>query len=876
MPNSVFGSFPSLRVGCALAVGLFAIAHPLAAQIPSGQQLPSPDQAEELLRTQPALVDQLRQRLTQSGMTPDQVRARLRAAGYPDSLLDQFLQGADTTQAATVGPRTLDAVKALGVLSARETDSLQQADSLRQTSDSLQNLIDSLRLVRADSLRADSLADSARVLRQGGLKRFGLETFRRTTTRFLPNQSGPVDENYQLGPGDVVVLILTGDVERAYTLDVTREGFVVIPQVGQVYAANLTLGQLQDQLYDRLGRVYSGVRRGPDARTRFQLSLAKLRNIQIYVTGDVVRPGAYQLSSAGTVLSALYAAGGPTESGSLRRVDIRRGGTLLDSLDLYDYLMHGINRTDIHLHTGDVVFVPVHGGLSAVVGTVQRPAIYELLPGETLRDAIGFAGGFSPTASEARVTIHRVLPPASRGADGRARVVIAVGADQLATGVAPALPMAPGDSVTVYSIASRQRGYVTVRGNVWVEGQVGFTPGMRLSDALRLAGGVRPDVFTGRILLTRTREDSSMLQLRSAFADSTGRVADDLVLQDEDEIRVFSRTTFLPQRYVAVVGAVRHPGQVPYREGMTIRDLVLLADGLTEDADLQAEIARLPEPRPPGALAQTVRVPLDSSFALAGARTGATPSGGPADTPLQPYDNVLILRQVGWSRQRTVVLTGQVKAPGRYSLHSKTERLADLLQRAGGLTDEAYAGGIQFYRGFVGNQPSGTDQLPPVLSTPTRAQRDSAKTRGVPERVGIDLPRVLKDPAFRDNLVLVSGDSINIPEFNPIVLVQGAVNSPGTVAYTPGKSLDWYVDAAGGYTQAGDNRHPYVTQPNGRREGVKRRTILADRVPAPKPGAVVFVPTRTAQEAGSNITGILGTAAQLLGALVTIIVVAKR
>jgi polysaccharide biosynthesis/export protein len=877
MPNSVRGRFPCLRAWPALAVGFLALGSPLAAQVPSGQQLPSPEQAEEMLKNQPELVDQLRQRLQQSGLTPDQVRSRLRAAGYPDSMLDQFLQGADTTQTPAFGPRTLDAVKALGVLSEREADSLQQTDSLRVVSDSLRALLDSLRLVKADSLRADSLADSVRVLQRGGLKRFGIETFRRTSTRFQPNQAGPVDENYRLGPGDVLVLILTGDVERAHTLDVTREGFVLIPQVGQVYVANLTLAQLQDELYDRLGRVYSGVRRGPSARTRFQLSLAKLRSIQIYVTGDVVRPGAFQLSSAGTVLSALYAAGGPTESGSFRRVDVRRGGKLVDSLDLYDYLMHGINRTDIRLETGDVVFVPVHAGLTAVTGTVQRPAIYELLPGETLRDAIAFAGGFTPTATEARVTIHRVLPPAARGPDGRARVVVAVGSDQFSAGVAPAVPMVPGDSVSVYSVATRQRGYVTVRGNVWVEGQVGFTPGMKLSDALRLAGGVKPDVFTGRILLTRTREDSSLVQLRSAFADSTGRVADDLVLQDEDEIRVFSRTTFRTERYVAVVGAVRRPGQVPYREGMTIRDLVLLADGLTPDALLEAEIARLPAKRATGALAETVRVPLDSSFfALASAPGSAAPGAGTADTPLQPYDNVLVLRQAGWSLQRTVVLTGQVKSPGRYSLHSKTERLTDLLQRAGGLTDQAYAGGIQFYRSFLGNQPSGTDRLEPLLAAATRSQRDSARARGIPERVGIDLPRVLQDPKFRDNIILASGDSIHIPEFNPVIVVLGAVNSPGPVAFTPGRNLDWYVDAAGGYTQAGDERHPYVTQPNGQREGVKRRTLFADRVPAPKPGAVVFVPTRTAQEPASNLTGILGTAAQVLGALVTIIVVAKR
>jgi protein involved in polysaccharide export with SLBB domain len=135
---------------------------------------------------------------------------------------------------------------------------------------------------------------------------------------------------------------------------------------------------------------------------------------------------------------------------------------------------------------------------------------------------------------------------------------------------------------------------------------------------------------------------------------------------------------------------------------------------------------------------------------------------------------------------------------------------------------------------------------------------------------------VLHDPKHRDNIILASGDSIYIPEFNPVIIVQGAVNSPGAVAYTPGKNLDWYVNAAGGYTQSGDNQHPYVTQPDGQREGVKRRSLFADHVPVPRPGALVFVSTRTAQPPSSNLTAILGTAAQVLGALVTIIVVAKR
>jgi protein involved in polysaccharide export with SLBB domain len=875
MPNSASRLSLLIRACSGLAVLLVILVASASAQVPSGQRLPTPDQAQELLRTQPQLVQELRRRLVESGLTPDQVRSRLRAAGYDENMLDDYIQGADTTQPAELGPRTLDAARALGVLSDEAADSLQLEDSTRVVSDSLRAVLDSIKLLRADSLRADSLADSLAVLRGGGLKQFGIETFRRNTTRFQPSQAGPVDENYRLGPGDVLVLILTGDVEKSYTLTVTREGFVVIPQAGQVYVANLTLGQLQEQLYGRLGRVYSGVRRSPNATTQFQLSIARLRNIQVYVAGDVVRPGAYQMSSAGTVLTALYSAGGPTSNGSFRRVEVRRGRALVDSLDLYEYLLHGSNPTDIRLQTGDVVFVPVRGALVSVTGRVLRPAIYELRPPETLRDAIEFAGGFDPSAAQARVTIHRILPPDSRGPTGRARVVISVGADQFSGGVSPAVPLAPGDSVTVHPVADRQRGFVTVRGNVWVEGEVGYTPGMKLSDAIRLAGGPKPDVYLPRLLVTRMREDSTFEQLRSAFTDSTGRVRDDLVLQDQDEVRIFSRTTFRPEHYVAVVGGVRRPGRVPYREGMTIRDAILLADGLTEDARLEVEIARLPENRPSGMLAQTVRVPLDSTFLFARmAGSAATDSGSVAgETRLEAYDNVLVPRQGEFSLQRTIVVTGQVNAPGRYALRSKTERLAELIARAGGLTPEAYAGGIQFFRAYDGTRPTGADRLPLLVGS---AGRRDTIGRGLPERVGLDLPRVLKDPKYQDNIILVGGDSIHIPEFNPIVLVQGAVNSPGPVAYRPGANLDWYVNAAGGYTQAGDRSRPYVTQPNGEREGVKRRSLFADRVPSPNPGAIVFVPTRSAQEPGSNLTSVLGTAAQLLGALITLIVVARQ
>ncbi len=843
----------------AFVLGLLSISTPVAAQIPGlppGAH-PSPQEVQTLLETRPDLVAQLQQRIAESGLTADQIHARLRAAGYPEDLLDAYIGGADTTTALPT-PTTgqLGALGALGLLTL-SADTLGQPDSLDMLAPPSR---------QADSLRADSLADSTAA--RGRLKRFGIDVFRRASTRFQALQSGPVDRNYRLGAGDLLVLIMTGDVESTRTLEVNREGFIVLPQVGQVYVANLTLGQLEDELYTRLRRVYSGVRRGPNPRTRFSITVARLRNIQVYVVGDVVRPGAYQISAAGTVLTGLYAAGGPTENGGFRRIEVRRGGTLVDSADVYDYLLRGISRTDVHLEPGDVIFVPTRGPLVAVTGRVVRPAIYEIKPAETLRDVVAAAGGLDASAVEGRIQINRILARPAGESGGQQRVVIDVANAGVPSAEIPAFPLMPGDSIQVFEVPAHVRAFVSVRGNVLLPGKVGFTEGMKLSDAVRLAGGPKPDVYLGRILVSRLRPDSSRVQLHSAFADTVGRVTEDLVLQDGDDIHVFSRSTFRAQPWITIVGAVRHSGRVPYRENLTLRDAVLLADGLTEDAVLDSvEIARLPLDRPTGALAQTLHVSLDSSYAVTQSGSNGLPKPG-QDVVLQPYDNVLIQRRPGWDLQRLVSITGQVERPGRYALTSKTERLSDLLGRAGGLTTEAYAGGIQFYRRSETARPVAQPADPKVPIQPLPP--------GFAARVGVDLPAVLKNPRFRDNLILTGGDSIFIPEFNPLVQVQGSVNAPGPVAYTPGKDLDWYVGAAGGYAQKSDRGRAFLTQPDGKRQVVHRRFFFSDDVPAPRAGAVITVPERTGGQPGSNTATVLGVLGSVLASLTTVIVVLKR
>ncbi|MFL5619606.1 MAG: SLBB domain-containing protein [Gemmatimonadaceae bacterium] len=697
-------------------------------------------------------------------------------------------------------------------------------------------------------------ADRYAALVDSGYAVFGLDVFRSATSQFDPSLSGPVDANYRLGPGDRLVLILTGDVESSYDIPVTREGFVVIPQVGQVFVANLTLAEFERVLAARLSRVYSGVRADNRGSTRFSVHVARLRSNQVYVVGDVSRPGSYVVSSAGTALTALYAAGGPTINGSLRSVMIRRGGRTADTLDVYDYLVGGDASHDVRLQTGDVVFVPVHGARVRILGEIARPATYEMKASESLADLLRAAGGFKATASRQRVLIERILPPAERTATGRDRMTLEVSSEALGGASGATIPLRDGDVVRVFPVAERVRNRIFVDGNVFQRGAQGLSPNMRLSDALRHAG-LKPDTYLGEVLVSRLRPDSSRVQLRASLADTSGAVVNDIALQEDDQIQVFSLTTFRPVRYVAIGGAVRRSGRMPYREGMTLRDLVLLANGVQEGAYLkEAEVARMPDDRSGGRTATTIRVPLDSTYLFERGPDGryigppglSVPSAGAPDVPLKPYDNVLIMRQPDWALQRSVTIQGEVRFPGVYALTNKTERLSDVVKRAGGLTSEAYADGIIFLR------------------------RDNNIGR-----VGVELSNALRRYESADNLILRDGDNISIPPYNAVVTINGEVNMPSTVAYVRGKGIDYYISAAGGPTGKGDADHAFVAQPSGKLESVKEHFFLPDQMPKPRPGSIVTVPEETGKPKESYLPLVTGLA-QIIGSTVAIIIAVTR
>ncbi|MGH8523066.1 MAG: SLBB domain-containing protein, partial [Gammaproteobacteria bacterium] len=498
-------------------------------------------------------MNRLRSMMESTGMTTDQIRSRLRTQGYSESLLDPYMPGARGSDTTSIpGEDVFSAVRALGLGDSVAVDTLTAMTRVQRKAVEREDsaFVDSvIAAIRQDTSEATREAlrvllrthASDRSVADSGFVQFGRSLFGRETSEFDPNLTATVGPDYALGPGDQLVLVLTGDTEKAHRLEVTRQGFVVIPEVGQVSVANLTLGQFEDQLYNLLRRAYSGVRRGPNATTRFSINVARTGSNQIHVTGDVERPGAYQVSRAGSVVTALYMAGGPAAAGSMRRVQIRRAGQLVGTLDLYDYALEG-STTSIAFRSGDIVFVPPRGPQVRITGAVLRPATYELKERETLADLIRMAGGFRPEADRHFVQIDRIVPAMERMSVGASRRMIEVGSELLKSGYGPSEPLLAGDVVHVLSIPKRLSGRVMVLGNVWQPGPLAFTPGMQLSTALRRAGGLKPDSYLREVVITRLRPDSSRQMIRASLKDTTGLAEEDVPLTDADEIRVFSLT----------------------------------------------------------------------------------------------------------------------------------------------------------------------------------------------------------------------------------------------------------------------------------------------------------------------------------------------
>ena len=688
---------------------------------------------------------------------------------------------------------------------------------------------------------------------EAALKPFGYTVFAQQAADFTalnpmlnptlsPLSNVPVPSNYQVGPGDTLGVQLYGNQNQFYQLTVGRNGQIEFPQLGPISVAGQLFSTVQSEIESRVAHQMIGV--------HASVTMSETRSIQVFVMGDAFRPGVYTVSGLGTVTSALYAAGGIAKTGSLRNVELIRDGQVVDTLDLYNLLIHGSTANDAKLRQGDVVFVPPVGRTVAIDGEVERPAIYELKNETTPAQVVALAGGLRPNADVAAATITRILP------DGKRVVVpLKLGPGGVTEG------LRNGDYIHIPHLKPSLDEAVTLQGNVYNPGVYPYVPGMRLSDVLRSVYELKPNSDLHYILIRRElppdrHVEAIAANLTAALAHPNS--AANIQLMPRDQITVFNLTASRaqiiqpilhairaestaeqPEQAVVVKGEVNVPGRYPLEPDMRVAALIRAGGGLANGAYTgRAELTRYSVG--PRGVRHTQIYSISLAQALA---------GNPQDNVvLQPYDVLTVAKVSQWGRQPTVTLRGQVRFPGTYTIRPG-ETLKSVIERAGGLTKWAFPQGAVFTRvelkrheqhemnrlaqrmrielGVLALRASvtATGGAPGAAANTmivAKSLLSELKSEQAVGRLVINLPKIMRKPADSPyDVVLRNGDELIVPKFEQEVTVIGEVEDPTSHLYQPGQSRSAYIRMSGGFTSEAAPDKVYVVEANG---SVVRRT----------------------------------------------------
>ena len=674
---------------------------------------------------------------------------------------------------------------------------------------------------------------------------FGRNIFNTRNLTFEPSVNIATPPNYRLGPGDEVIIDIWGTSQNTIRQQISPDGTINIEKIGPVSLSGMTVSEANSYLKRVLGKTYSGLD-APDGTLEIRLTLGNTRTIQINVMGEVVQPGTYALSSFSTVFHALYRAGGVSDIGSLRNVQVTRNGKTVAKVDVYDFIMKGKTQDDIRLQEGDVIIVPAYEALVQISGNVKRPMKFEMKKNETLATLINYAGGFSADAYTRSLRVVR-----QNGEEYEINTVKEIDYS--------AYPMRNGDVVTAEAILNRFTNKLEVRGAVYRPGIYQLNGEINTVRALvNEAKGLTGDAFTNRAVLQREREDLTTeiisVDVRSIMAGTSP----DIPLQKNDILYIPSIHDLEDRGDVAIFGEVAKPDSYSYSDNMTLEDLIIRAGGLRESAStVRVDVSR--RIKDPKSTVSTDSISQMFTFAL---KDGFVIDGEQGFT-LQPYDQVFVRRSPGYQAQQNVQVTGEVIFGGTYAMTTTEERLSDLVKKAGGATPKAYLRGAKLIR--VANDEE-KKRMRDVINLMNRqfgeAMMDSLGIRVEDTfSVGIDLEKAMAQPGSEYDLVLREGDVLDVPKMNNTVKVNGAVMMPNTVGYLSDKNANYYLDQAGGYALNAKKSKKFVIYMNGQVARIKGRS--KDKI---EPGCEIIVPSKKNKKV--NVGEILGYASSF-GSLAT-------
>ncbi|WP_121357502.1 SLBB domain-containing protein [Flavisolibacter nicotianae] len=772
---------------------------------------------------------QLQQYLNQakaSGVTADQLEAEFLRRGLPPSEMaeiKQRIQQLEANGTMGTGNELEKPVKTLPENSKRTVTTIKPLD-----------------YETAESIKRRS-------------KIFGSELFSNTNLTFEPDLRMPTPKNYIIGPDDELILNIYGYNMSQQNLKVSPEGTVNVKYAGIINVNGLTIEAATALLRSRLSRYYPGLSGG---QTKLQLTVGNIRSIRVTLIGAINRPGTYTLPSLASLFNALYVSGGPAENGSFRNIELIRANKVVQVADLYDFLVKGDLSSNLRLEDNDVIRVPFASLLITLNGELNRPGIFEMHGSESLKDAIQFAGGFKSKAFRGRITGNRY--------GDFDRKVLDVAGDAL-----QAFKPENGDEYFIDSVVNRYQNRVLISGAVFKPGAYALESGMTLKQLIQKAQGLKEDVFTDRAILVRTRDDLSKEYLAIDLKPLISGKEAGLVLQKEDSIHVASIFGIRDTATVTINGAVRNPGNFRYEEGLSLKSLILKANGYADNATgMGIEISRrkrdIDVNRSGSDIVELIRINGDKDLA-----------GTATDIVLKPFDIVTIKEDPFYKKQISVKVSGEVLLPAVYTLQSREERLSSLIKRAGGLLYTANVGGAKLIRKKI--EVIDSAEIKRLFQS---VVKDTTKTKVVvPEKnttdVAIDLDYILKHPGTADDITLEEGDELVIPRINNTVSVNGEVFRPVDVMYEKGKTMHDYLSDAGGVTQTGLRRKAFVIYANGRSAKIRKVLGLFPSYPKIEPGANIFVPQRAKKE-GSFDAAKAGILISAITALITTISVISR
>lgn len=682
---------------------------------------------------------------------------------------------------------------------------------------------------------------------------FGSELFNNPALSFEPNLKLATPVNYVLGPGDELQVSIYGVQEFNAALPVTVEGKINIPFTGQIPVSGITIEAATQKIKNAMAKVYSTLGSG---QSKLSVSLSSIRTITITIIGSRL-PGNYSISSLATVYNALHLAGGPADNGSYRNIQLIRNNKVYKSIDIYSFLVDGDQSDNVGLKDNDVIRIPVYQKRVILEGEVKRPGIFELKGEETFSDLISFASGFTEVAYTASVNVVQKTDKEFK--------VIDIKADEYSV----YKPMS-GDSYKVSKILNRFENRITIDGAVFRPNQYSFAQGMRITDLIEKADGLREDAYTQRARIVRVKDDLTTEIVEVNLANAlAGDATANIELRKEDVLTIYSLLEFKENYNVIIEGEIKNPGVYGYVENITLNDLLIQAGGLTGAASKKVEIARMVK-------GEDLDNTNPRKVEVLNIEINARNNEQLENIKLLPFDVINIRKLPVFEQPEMVLVSGEVVYPGKYVLENKDERISDVVKRAGGLSPQANINGVKIKRPIKIEQIEDLSRIDLNLGEGDTIQK--TLTKKVEQlkysTIPVDWERIMKDETHYSNVILLPGDEIEVSIFEEAVKISGNVLLNSEIPYRKGKGFSYYINSVGGVDNKGWKKKSYIIYPNGKAD-VASSFLFFRSYPEVRPGSQIVVPAKPEGKkmSTSEVVGIASILTSLAGVVIAILTI---